>query len=294
LDTETKQPLIVIVGQTAAGKSSIAMQIAQQYDGEIISADSWTVYKGFNIGTAKPSPDDRKKVPHHMIDILDPEEDFTAVDFKQRTMQLIDKIHARGNLPILVGGNGLYIDSVIYNYSFMPPGDPGQRELLNKKSLAELLGLADERGISLKGIDKRNSRRVIRAIEAGGKRPTRDPMRENTIMIGIHRDRQKIRQRIEERIEAMFGMGLQFEVKALADKFGWDTEAMKAIGYREFKGYFNNEISKNELKRQILRSTLRDLAKRQRAWFKKHPQIKWVHSVDEAEQKIADFLKKTE
>ena len=294
MSDKQKRLLVVIVGQTASGKSSIAMQTAQQYDGEIISADSWTVYKGFDIGTAKPSRDDRAKVPHHMIDILEPQQDFTAVDFKQQTMVLIDEIHSRDKLPILVGGNGLYIDSVIYNYSFMPPGEPGQRERLNQKSLQELIELADERGISLQGIDTRNSRRIVRAIEADGQRPSKEPMRGNTLMIGIDRDRQELRQRMEDRIEAMFGMGLQFEVKALSDKYGWGIEAMKAIGYREFKSYFDNEISKNELKRQILRSTLRDLAKRQRAWFKKHPQIEWVQSAGEADQLVSDFLKKAE
>lgn len=287
-------PLVVVVGQTAAGKSSVAMSIAQQYDGEIICADSWTLYRRFNIGTAKPSLADREKAPHHMLDILEPDEDFTAVDFKEQSMQLIDEIIDRGKLPIIVGGNGLYIDSVIYNYSFMPPGDPGQRERLNQKPLPELIALAEEKGVSLKGIDRRNSRRVIRAIEADGQKPTKEPLRDNTLMLGIKRSRQELRTRMEERIEAMFGMGLQFEVEKLAGEYGWDIEAMKAIGYREFKQYFEGEISKNELKKKILRSTLRDLAKRQRSWLKKHSEIEWVPSSDEANKKVGNFLKKSE
>jgi len=287
-------PLLVIVGQTSSGKSSLSLALAQQFNGEIICADSWTVYKGFDIGTAKPTTQDQQLVLHHLIDIIQPGDDFTAVDFKQRCVELLDDISDRNKLPILTGGNGLYIDSVIYDYSFMPPGEPGQRELLRTKSIDQLLAIANTKQIDLTGIDIRNSRRVIRAIEADGQRPTRQPMRGNTLMIGISRNRQQLRQRMEQRIEGMFADGLTHEVAALVDEYGWNTEAMKAIGYREFKSYFDNDISKNELKRRILRSTLRDLAKRQRTWFKKHPQIVWVSSAEEATSEVDKFLKNSE
>lgn len=282
-------PMVVIVGETAAGKSSLAMHIAQQYNGEIICADSWTVYKEMNIGTAKASPKDREKVSHHLLDIVSPDSDFTAVDFQQRANEAIRDISSRNKLPVMVGGNGLYVDSVLFDYTFLPPGENEERRYLNSLNLEQLHELAREKQIDMTGIDRHNKRRVVRAIEANGQKPGRSPMRKNTLVVGIKRSKQELRDRIEQRVEKMFAQGLPHEVKALINIYGWDVEAMKGIGYREFKGYFNNDISKNEVKRRIVRSTVR-LAKKQRSWFKRNRQIEWVTSEAEALKEVHDFL----
>jgi len=283
----------VIVGQTASGKSSLSLQLAQQFDGEIINADAWNVYKDMNIGTAKPSVEERRRIPHHLLDLVAPDADFTAVDFQRQANRAINEVHSNDKLPFMVGGNGLYVDSVLYDYSFLPTGDKGQRERLVKKPIEELVEIAKDKQIDLRGIDTRNSRRIIRAIETDGQQPTRKPLRENTLILGVHRSRTHLRKRIEQRVETMFAQGLPHEVRDLVDRYGWDTEAMKGIGYREFKDYFDNTISKNELKRRIVRSTLK-LAKKQRSWFKRNTKIVWVESTDEAVSVVNKFLKNSE
>src|SRR5665213_1882064 len=129
------KPLVVIVGATASGKSQLAMDIAKRFDGEIITADSWTVYKGFDIGTAKATPDDQRLIKHHLVDVTTPDMGFSAAVFKRLANLAINDIHSRGKLPIIVGGSGLYIDSLIFNYSFLPPHDEYQRTVLNSLSI---------------------------------------------------------------------------------------------------------------------------------------------------------------
>ncbi|HET8708743.1 MAG TPA: isopentenyl transferase family protein, partial [Candidatus Saccharimonadales bacterium] len=170
-------PLIVIVGETASGKSALAMRLAKHFDGEIIAADSWTVYKDFDIGTAKPTPEEQVEIPHHLLDVADPKAGFSAPQFKRLAEQAIHDVSARGKLPFLVGGTGLYVDSVIYNYQFLPGSSPAQREQLNALSLHDLHQQAEAMGLDTTGIDMRNKRRVIRLIETNGARPTKEPLR---------------------------------------------------------------------------------------------------------------------
>lgn len=286
------RPMIVIVGETASGKSSLSLTLAQQYDGEIICADSWTIYKDMNIGTAKPSPDERKEIPHHLLDLVKPNEPFTAVDFQRFAFKAIEDITKRGKLPIMVGGNGLYVDSVLFNYSFLKKGTDKQRQELNALSIEQLIAKAHEKSIDLTGIDTRNKRRIVRAIESNGQKPDRArSMRANTLVIGVSRRKQELRERIEQRVEKMFAQGLPHEVRALAEKYKWGEEAMKGIGYREFEPYFEGSISKNEVKRRIVRSTVH-LAKRQRTWFKKNTSINWVSTPEEAQKIVQEFLTK--
>jgi len=266
--------LLVIVGETASGKSALALKLAQEFDGEIICADSWTVRREVDIGTAKPTAGERAKVPHHLLDVAGPCEDFTAAVFKRLASQAIVDISARGKLPIIVGGTGLYVDGVIYDFGFLPEGDRQARGELNKLSNRELLDRIDELGLETGGVDTRNKRRLIRLIETGGAVPTKKELRQNTLPIGLKPDRQDLEDRIIARVDAMLAAGLEAETRALSERYGWDCEALKGIGYAEWCGYFLGTQNLPETRQKIIKNTL-DLAKRQRTWFKRNKSIHW-------------------
>jgi tRNA dimethylallyltransferase len=284
-------PLVVIVGETASGKSALALHLAETFGGELICADSWTVYKGFDIGTAKPTAEEQQRVPHHLLDVADPAAGFNVVEFKKLSANAIQSIVKRGKLPIMVGGTGLYIDSVLYDYQFLPPTDPKVREELNGLSLAEVLERAEALGLDTTDIDLRNKRRVIRLIENNGARPTKRGMREHTLVMGIKTDREHLRDRIEHRVDAMLAAGLETEVRRLADNYGWEAEPMKGIGYVEWKPYFAGTQSLDETRARIIKATM-DLAKRQRTWFKRNDSIQWLHDLSSADEITTTFLNK--
>ena len=284
-------PLIAVFGETASGKSQLALQLARKFDGEIIAADSWTVYKHFDIGTAKPSATDQARLKHHLIDVADPKTGFNAALFKKLANKAIDDILARGKLPILVGGTNLYIDCVIYDYSFLPPIPHSEREARNQKGLPELMEEAHRAGIDLQGIDIRNKRRVIRALESEGKRPTKMQLRPNTLLLGIQTDRETLRRRVAERVDKMISLGLEQEAKVLSEKYGWSAEPMKGIGYREWREYFEGSKTLAET-RELIISTSMNLAKRQRTWFKRNNSIRWVNDPISAVDIATTFLSK--
>lgn len=283
-----KEPLIAIVGVTASGKTSLALKLAQKYNGEIISADSWTVYRDFNVGTAKPTEAEQQLVPHHLINIVDAKNGFNAALFKELAKQAIKDIQKKGKVPFLVGGTGLYIDSVVYDFSFLPTVN-NERERLNGLSLDELLSEAKQKKIDLSHIDTRNKRRVIRAIETGGQYPKKASLRPNTIILGLKPDKGDLRARIERRVNQMIQGGLENEVKELAAKYGWQTEPMKGIGYKEWQDYFDGRQS-IELTRQRIISATYQLAKRQMTWFKRNPKILWVNNFEQANDAVKNFL----
>lgn len=292
MESKSNQPpLIVIVGETASGKSALALQLAERFNGEIICADSWTVRREVTIGTAKPSFEDRKRVPHHLLDIVDPCADFSAAVFKHLADQAVIDITSRGRLPFLVGGTGLYVDSVIFNYSFLPEATKGQREKLNNLSISQLLDLIKSRGLSLEAIDIRNKRRLIRLIESNGLRPTRQSLRPNTLILGMATERDQLRIRIENRVERMLSAGLEQEVRRLAQKYGWDCEALKGIGYREWQGYLAGIKSVDQVRDEIVNATIQ-LAKRQRTWFKRNDSILDIRSFEETVDLVTTFLNK--
>jgi tRNA dimethylallyltransferase len=276
-----KPELLVIVGPTASGKSDLALKIAKDCNGEIIAADSWTVYRGFDIGTSKPTITQQKAVKHHLIDVREASDGFNAPLFKELALIAIDDIQKRGKLPILAGGTGLYIDSVIYNFGFLPDVPREARAKLDALTIEDLLRLAQLQGIDLVDIDTRNKRRIIRAIEAKGQKPTKAGLRPGTLMLGIKVDNDGLRQKIVTRTDLMFKAGLEQEVKALAAQYGWDTEPMKGIGYREWREYFQGTQTLEETRQRIISATM-GLAKRQRTWFKRNPDIQWFDSIDAA------------
>jgi len=281
-------PLVVVVGETASGKSALALQLAEKFNGEIICADSWTVYKGFDVGTAKPSAAEQARVPHHLLDVADPAEGFSAVVFQKLANAAIQDIVGRGKVPFLVGGTGLYIDSVIFDYSFLPPSDPSLREELNALTLEEVLARADTLGLDTTGIDLRNKRRVIRLIENNGVRPTKKQLRANTTILGMSTDRDELRGKIEQRVDAMLVAGLEEEARRLSEQYGWEAEPMKGIGYSEWKDYFSGAKTLDETRAKIIKDSM-DLAKRQRTWFKRNNSIHWLANRDKYTEAV-EFL----
>lgn len=272
--TTKLSPLLVVVGETASGKTALAIRLAQEFNGEIICADSWTVRREVDIGTAKPTAEERAMVPHHLLDVVGPDEDFTAAVFKRLATDAIKDISARGKLPIMVGGTGLYVDGVIYDYGFLPVGDRDDREALNRLSTRELLGKISESKLELGDVDTRNKRRLIRLIETNGALPTRQALHENTLIMGIKPERDDLEQRITKRVDAMLAAGLEDEVRLLVERYGWGCEALKGISYAQWRGYFESTETRDEARQKIIKATL-DLAKRQRTWFKRNKSIQW-------------------
>lgn len=267
--------LLVITGETASGKSELALGLAERFNGEIICADSWTVRREVNIGTAKPGAADRRRVPHHLLDIVAPCADFTAAVFQRLANEAITDIAARGKVPIMVGGTGLYIDSVLYNYSFLETGDRAARQQLDSLSIEDLLRRISERGIELGDVDSRNKRRLIRLLETDGQRPQKSGLRPDTLIIGLKTDREALRQRVINRIDTMLAAGLEAEVRGLADHYGWECEALKGVGYAQWREYFEGSQTLSETRQKIIKATL-DLAKRQRTWFKRNKSVQWL------------------
>lgn len=266
--------LLVVVGETASGKSDLALRLAKQYNGELICADSWTVRREMNIGTAKPSSAEKAQVSHHLLDIVAPDEDFSAAVFKRLANKAISEISERGKLPILVGGTGLYIDGVLFDYNFLPAGPPELRSELNMITIPELLARIDATGLELGDVDVRNKRRLIRLLETEGAEQTKQNLRRNTLVMGLQPERTALKQRITARVDAMLAAGLEQEVKGLSECYGWDAEGLKGIGYREWQDYFLGSQSLAQTRERIISSTV-GLAKRQRTWFKRNKSIHW-------------------
>jgi tRNA dimethylallyltransferase len=309
--TKNKLPkLIVILGPTAVGKTELAIKLAKKFNGEIVSADSRQIYKEMDIGTAKPPRNQKSKIKnqkylvnsvvHYLIDVVYPNQEFNVALYKKMAIEAIKNIQKRGKLPFLVGGTGLYIIAVVDNLEFpkVPPQKKLRKELEQKtvKELFKIYKKLDKRGAKL--IDKSNKRRLIRAIEvckATGKSFWQQRKRGkplfNTLQIGIKLSKTELKEKVKKRIEKMFRLGLEKEVKKLVKKYGWHFPALQSIGYQEWKEYFEGKINKKELKEKIILHTLQ-FAKRQMIWFKKDKRIHWIRNYKEAEKLIKKFLSK--
>lgn len=283
----SKTPLVVIVGPTASGKSELAIRVAEAHNGEIICADSRTVYKGMDIGTAKPTPEDQARVPHHLLDIVEPGQPFNAAMFKELADRAIEDITAQGKLPILVGGTGLYIDAVIFDYEFGEPADPARREALQRQTVEELQEICRQKHIELP-VNSRNKRHLIRAIELQGLPQRKAELRPHTLVVGISTDKEVLRSRIAERAYAMITQGIEGEVRQLGEKYGWQGEAMTGNIYRIFKQVIDGIKSQDEAIQECIKSDAL-LAKRQLTWFRRNPYTVWG-TPQELLQKITHFL----
>lgn len=285
-------PLIVIVGPTASGKSALAMKLAEQFGGEIICADSRTVYKHMDIGTAKPSAEDQARVPHWGLDLVEPGERFSAVDFKNYATEKIADIRARGKIPFLVGGTGLYVDAVIFDYQF-GQANPELRAKLESLSLEELYKYCKENNVKLPENEK-NKRYVIREIERKNDSGARlQEPQQNIIIVGITTEVETLRKRIHERSEHLFESGMIEEARSMGEKYGWENEAMTGNIYRLVRDFGAGTITKDELKK-LNETADWQLAKRQLTWLKRNPFIKWLE-LDYAEKylvrKLAEFVR---
>lgn len=277
--TKAIAPLIVITGPTASGKSSLAMELAQKFNGEIICADSRTIYKGMDIGTAKPSKQDQALVPHWGLDLVEPDEYFSVADFKSYTNLKIDEIRRRGRVPFLVGGTGLYIDSVIFDFQFGSAMNSILRERLNKMDLVELHEYCKNNNVVLPE-NKNNKRYVIRAIETKDDQPKRllSPI-ANSFIAGIATERNILLQRIAKRSEQMFDDGVVNEAKLLGKKYGWKSEAMYSNVYPLVHEYILGKISMDELKERLIIAD-RQLAKKQMTWLRRNSFVHWASLSD--------------
>ncbi len=287
-------PLIVILGETATGKTELAIEIAKRLNGEIINADSWIIRKEANIGTAKPSLSQQRQIKHYLIDCISPDQEFTVAGYKKMALDAIDQIYQRNKIPIMVGGSGLYINSIIFNYSFRKDAtdDERKRSELNALSLDQLKNIALNKKLDLESIDSNNKRRLIRLIETNGAQNHDNKLRDNTILIGIKMDRSEHRNVVINRVEKMINNGLKEEVKYLSQKYGWDSEICKGVGYRQWKEYFDNQQDLELTKLKIVQATI-NLAKKQRTWFKKNNYIKWFNyplNIDEIIEYITTHI----
>lgn len=284
-------PLIAIVGPTAGGKTALALQIAAMSKGEIICADSRTVYRGLDIGTAKPTTEDQASVPHHLLDLLEPNQAYSAAQFKADAVAAISDIHTHGGLPLLVGGTGLYINAVLYDYHFPAGGSNELRRQLEQLPLKDLVArlrvVDPERAVE---IDLHNPRRVIRAIETAGlPRIAPKTLPRNVLVIGLNPDMAELGRRIAVRTRRMLTGGLIEEVQGLLRRFDPVITPLHTIGYAETIAHLHEEITAAELESQINLHT-RQLAKRQMTWFKRNPDIIWVASDKEARDLAASFI----
>ncbi|MEJ5224591.1 MAG: tRNA (adenosine(37)-N6)-dimethylallyltransferase MiaA [Anaerolineales bacterium] len=300
-----KLPVAVIVGPTAVGKTEASIQLARRMDGEIVSADSRLFYRGMDIGTAKPTREEMGDIPHHLIDVADPDETWSLAMFQQAAQQAIAGIHSRGRLPIIVGGTGQYIRAVTHGWSppAAPPNEALRRALENLSAqyglywLHEKLRLLDPAAAA--SIDPRNVRRTIRALEvifSTGRRfsdqrsQTDSPYR--LLTLGLTRPRPELYARIDARIEKMFADGLLDETRRLLERgYTPDLPAMSAIGYREAAAVLRGEMSLDEAIVQMKRLT-RMFVRRQANWFKENdPAITWFRAEPGVVEAMAAWLK---
>lgn len=289
--------IIVIGGPTASGKSGLAVAIAQKLSGEVVSADSMQIYRDMNVGTAKITETETRGIPHHLIDVVDAEKSFSVAQFAETAKNTTLDIQKRGKVPVVCGGTGLYINSLLYDYQ-MSPYDPDLRSSLQKelreKGIEELYQKLLSLDPMAEKIDKRNEKRVIRALEVvltEGKSILDKSDKESTIphlMFAVEVPRDILYDRINKRVDEMFKNGLIDEVNGLLSRgISFENQSMQAIGYKECKAYFSGEIDLNTLK-ELIKQHTRNYAKRQITWFKRIPSCIWL-KYDEYDKNI-DFI----
>ncbi len=295
-----KIPLIVIAGPTASGKTALSVELAKRLGGEIVSADSMQIYKYMNIGTAKPTEEEKQGIPHHMMDFKEPSETFSVADYCDMAHKVIEDIHKRGKLPIIVGGTGLYIDSLVNNVDFSD-GEANAEIRAELEDMAERLGNDAVHQILLE-IDPEtaekyhpnNLRRIIRAIEfyrttgmtLSEHARLEKPSRYDSTYFCIDWEREVLYDRINRRVDIMVEDGLLDEVQGLLER-GYDKSltAMQGIGYKEFYDYFDQKATLDETL-ELIKMNSRRYAKRQLTWFRRNKDIHWLRYsesiVDEA------------
>ena len=308
-ETKKLPKLIVILGPTASGKTTWSLELAKKFNGEIISVDSRQIFKKMDIGTAKAKGEWRRNglrrtfyienIPHHLMDFLDPGKQFTVAEFRDKAIKYAKMAQAADRLPMLVGGTGLYISSVVDNFK-IPRVAPNQklRKGLEEKTNEDLLKLLKTLdAISANKVDVKNKRRIIRALEVCilsgtpfSEQQTKGDSIFDVLQIGIDVPREVLYNRINERIDEMMKLGLLKEVESLLkQRYGWNLPSMSGIGYRQFRDYFEDK-SDLDTAIELLKRDTRHYAKRQLTWFKRDFRIKWCKECGEAEKLVEKFL----
>ncbi|CDR51738.1 tRNA (adenosine(37)-N6)-dimethylallyltransferase MiaA [Staphylococcus schweitzeri] len=299
--------IVVIVGPTASGKTELSIELAKRIDGEIISGDSMQVYKHMDIGTAKVTPEEMDGVPHHLIDILNPDDAFSAFAFKNLAEALINDITSRGKIPIIAGGTGLYIQSLIYNYELEDETITPDEEKIVKKKMKEIEQLDNQQlhdylaqfdAMSAENIHKNNRQRVLRAIEyyfktkkllSNRKKVQQFTENYDTLLIGIEMSRKTLYSKINKRVDIMLDHGLFKEVQQLVEQGYESCQSMQAIGYKELIPVINGQMiyedAVNELKQHS-----RQYAKRQMTWFKNKMSVHWLNKENMSLQMMLDEI----
>jgi len=302
--------VLAIVGPTAAGKSLLALRLAARCGGEIVSADSMQVYRGMDIGTAKPGPEERARVPHHLIDVADPAEPFSVAAFQRLARAAVEHVAAAGRLPVVAGGTGLYVRALLHDYDFTPPGrEPRIRDELARRAQEEGPAALHR---ELEGVDAvaagrihpNDARRIVRALEVyrtTGRRLSDTWLRGaagplyDSLVIGLRLDREELYRRIDQRVENMVRAGLAGEVRDLMAR-GYTPALIsgQALGYKEIVTYLQGRGSLEEAVAQIKRAT-RNYARRQMTWFRKEPGVVWIDVASrtpaELEEQVAGLIR---
>ncbi|KQL54549.1 tRNA dimethylallyltransferase [Heyndrickxia shackletonii] len=303
------QKLIVLIGPTAVGKTDLSIYLAQRFNGEIISGDSMQIYKSMDIGTAKISKDEMAGIPHHLIDIKNPDEPFSVAEFQKLVREKITEIHNRNRVPMIVGGTGLYIQSVLYDYRFSD--DVGNDEIRTKleqrvKTDGNMVLYEELKSIDPKSavkIHPNNIRRVIRALEifyCTGKTASDYQKQQvpnllyNVALVGLTMDREQLYNRINKRVDIMMENGLLEEVKRLYDSNLREVQSIQAIGYKELYAYFDGIITLEEAIERLKQNS-RNYAKRQLTWFRNKLDVTWFDMTDNSERakkivEISNFI----
>ena len=299
------RPLIAVVGPTASGKSALALRLARDAGGEIVSCDSQQVYRGLDIGTAKASPEERAAVPHHLIDVVDPDESFSAAEYARRARGALADITTRGHLPVVAGGTGLYLRALLEGLFDGPSRDEETRRRLEALArrfgdarLHRLLGHLDPTAAAR--IQPRDRVRTVRALEvykATG-RPLSEHHREKahplegyrTLVLGLEPDRLRLRQVVERRTRQMLERGLLDEVRGLLERgYGPDLRPLRAIGYREAVAVVQGRMAPAEAEAAIVTATMR-FAKRQMTWFRHQAKVTWFPEPESAYEAAMRWL----
>jgi tRNA dimethylallyltransferase len=300
-----KPKVIVICGPTASGKTALSIELAKKINGEIISADSMQIYKDMDIGSAKPTKEEMQGIKHYLLDFVLPSTRYSVADYKKDATNAMEEIIKRGKTPIVVGGTGLYVDSLIYNidYQEMEFDEEYREELeerVKKEGLQKLYEEAKridpEAMIKISQNDKKRILRVLELYHQTGKTKTQQEIesRKNDVPYDYHvfaltMDREKLYDRINQRVDIMVEQGLIKEVQNIVEKYNKYPTAMQALGYKEIKEYLDGKISKEEAIEKVKHET-RKYAKRQLTWFRKNKQTIWINALNQKEENIKIIL----
>ena len=287
---QVNAPLLVVVGATASGKSSLAIHLAERFDGEIVSCDSVAVYCEMEIGTAKPSVEERARLPHHMIDVVSPDEACTAGDYSRGAREALMGIRERGHLPIVAGGTGLYLRALIDGLFPAPPANPPLRDELRRQAAEQgpehlHTTLAELDAAAASAIHVNDVAKVIRAIEVSlaAQQPLTEQWRKGRdalsgyriLRLGLEPGRERLYERINERAAAMFDRGLVEETERLVERFGYDCRPLTSLGYAESVAVLRGECTREEAVKRAQQGH-RNYAKRQGTWFRRDQEIEWL------------------